>query len=84
MKKATLADHRFAVISLARYRARKAVEAAIKEQGQRPRTYSPAQLRALAEAELALNQISLMAEAKKAVNTSPLFARWKYEEPEQA
>jgi hypothetical protein len=70
-------EHRFAVISLARYKARKAIEAQIRALGKRPTTYSPAQLKALAQAELELNRISLMAEAEKTIATSPLFARWR-------
>ena len=42
-----------------------------------PTTYSPAQLKALAQAEFELNRISLMAAAEKAVNTSPLFKRYR-------
>ena len=73
-----LRDHRFAVISLARYLARKAVEAQIKVQGTRPTfTYSPAQLKALAQAEFELNRIALIAEAEKIIATSPLFARYR-------
>lgn len=67
-------EHRCAVIHLARYRAKKAVEAALRAQGKRPILYSPAVLRALAEAKLELNRISLIAEADKAIATSPHFA----------
>ena len=70
-------DHRFAVISLARYRAKKAIEAQIRAQGKRPIAYTPAQLRALAQAEFELNRIALIAAAQKTVNTSPLFKRWR-------
>jgi hypothetical protein len=82
MKKATLEEHRGAVISLARYRARKVVEAMLKEQGRRVSLIRPAEINALAQAELELNRISLMAEAKKTVNTSPIFARWRHDDPE--
>jgi hypothetical protein len=68
-------QHRQAVIQLATYRARKATEAQLRALGKRPTTYSPAQLKALAQAELELNRISLMAEAEKTIATSPLFAR---------
>ena len=69
-------QHRFAVISLARYRAKKAVEAQIRAQGKRPTfTYSPAQLKALAQAEFELNRIALIAEAEKIIARSPLFRR---------
>ena len=70
-------QHRFAVISLARYKARKAIEAALRAQGKRPTLYTPAQLNALAMAEFELNRIRLIAAAEKTVNTSPLFARWR-------
>lgn len=70
-------QHRQAVIQLATYRARKAIEAQIRALGKRPTTYSPAQLKALAQAELELNRISLMAEAEKTIATSPLFTRWR-------
>ena len=70
-------EHRFAVIHLARYRAKKAIEAQIRAQGKRPIAYTPAQLKALAQAEFELNRISLMAEAEKTINASPLFARWR-------
>jgi hypothetical protein len=70
-------QHRQAVIQLATYRARKATEAALRALGKRPTTYSPAQLKALAQAELELNRISLMAEAEKTIATSPLFKRWR-------
>ena len=70
-------QHRSAVISLARYKAKKAVEAQIRALGKRPITYSPAQLKALAQAEFELNRISLMAAAEKTIATSSLFARWR-------
>jgi hypothetical protein len=70
-------QHRQAVIQLATYSARKATEAQLRALGKRPTTYSPAQLKALAQAELELNRISLMAEAEKTIATSPLFARWR-------
>jgi hypothetical protein len=70
-------QHRSAVIQLAAYRARKATEAQLRALGKRPTTYSPAQLKALAKAELELNRISLMAEAEKTIATSPLFKRWR-------
>jgi hypothetical protein len=79
MKKATPEEHRSAVICLARYKARKAVEAQIKALGRRPMTYSPAQLAALAKAELELNRLSLIAEAEKAIATWPGFKRWRLE-----
>ena len=66
-------QHRFAVISLARYKARKAIEAQLGALGKRVTLYNPAELKALAQAEFELNRISLMAAAEKAVNTSPLF-----------
>jgi hypothetical protein len=69
-----LREHRCAVIYLARYRAKKAVEAHIRAQGKRPTIYSPGQLRALGQAELELNRISLIAEAEKAIATWPGFA----------
>ena len=70
-------DHRFAVISLAKYRARKTVEAQLRDLGKRPTLYPPAQLNALVKAELALNRIALIAEAEKTIATSPLFARYR-------
>ena len=53
------------------------VEAQIKAQGKRVIAYTPAQLRALAQAEFELNRIALIAAAEKTVNTSPLFKRWR-------
>jgi hypothetical protein len=63
-------QHRSAVIQLATYRARKATEATLRALGKRPTTYSPAQLKALAQAELELNRISLMPEAEKTIKRS--------------
>ena len=70
-------QHRFAVIHLARYRARKTVEAALRDQGRRVTLIPLSELRVLAQAELELNRISLIAEAEKTIATSPLFARYR-------
>jgi hypothetical protein len=81
MKKATPQEHRYAVVCLARYRARKLVEARLKEQGRRVSLVRPAEIRALAEAELLLNQVSLIMEAEQTIKTSRQFARWRLEPP---
>ena len=72
-----LREHRFDVIHLARYRAKKAVEAALRDQGRRVTLISPSELRVMAQAELELNRISLIAEVEKTIATSPLFARYR-------
>jgi hypothetical protein len=64
-------------ITLAHYRARKEAETIIKALGRKPWTYTPAQRAAIAQAQFELNRISLMAEAKQTVQTSPLFKRWR-------
>ena len=69
-----LREHRFAVIHLARYRAKKAVEAELKSKGVRVTLVRPAEIRLLAEDYLAQHRERLCAEAEQAINTSPLFA----------
>ena len=71
-------QHRFAVISLARYKAKRRVQEQLRAQGRRVSLIRPAEIAALAQAEFELNRISLIAAAEKAIATSPLFKRWRY------
>ena len=67
-------DYRAAIIQLANYRAKKVVEAALKDQGKHVSLVPIAEIRALAEAEFKLNWVSLRAEAEKTIATAPGFA----------
>jgi hypothetical protein len=70
-------QHRFAVISLARYKAKRRVQEQLRAQGRRVSLIKPAEIATLAQAGFELNRISLMAAAEQTVNTSPLFKRYR-------
>ena len=76
-----LQQHRFAVLHLARYRARKIVTAQLKDTGVRVTLVKPAAINALANDYLAQHSDRLRAEAEQTIATSPLFAQYRKPEP---
>jgi hypothetical protein len=76
-------DYRFAVIMIARNRAKKAVQVELKDRGLRVSLIPPAQIRPLADAYLAQHRDRLIADAKHTIATSPYFVKYrKPDEPE--
>jgi uroporphyrinogen-III synthase len=76
-------DYRFAVIMIARNRAKKAVQGELKDAGLRVSLIPPAQIRPLADAYLAQHRDRLIADAEQVIATSPYFVKYRRpEEPE--
>jgi uroporphyrinogen-III synthase len=76
-------DYRFAVVMIARNRAKQAVQAQLKDAGLRVSLIPPAQIRPLADAYMTQHRDRLIADAKHAIATSPYFVKYrKPEEPE--
>jgi hypothetical protein len=72
-----LLKHRLAVATLARQAARKAVKHRLRADGIKPHSLSMKEISALADNYLAQHREQLVAEAKRIVATSPLFAQWR-------
>ena len=69
--------HRFAVIALARYRARRTVTAELKDKGVRVTLVRPAEINALANDYLAQHGERLRAEAEQTIATSKFFKSYR-------
>jgi hypothetical protein len=74
---AVLQRHRYAVIHLARYRARKAIEQELRDQGHRVSLIAPAALNLLAHDYLAKHGERLRAEAEQTIATSKWFKSYR-------
>jgi len=74
--------HTFAVICLARYRAKRIVTAQLKDKGVRVSLVRPAEITALANDYLAQHGDRLRTEAKHTIATSRHFTRWRLEPTE--
>jgi hypothetical protein len=70
-------NHHFAVLHFARYRARREVELALREQGRRVTLIAPREINELAREYLAQHSERLRAEAEQAIATSPRFKQWR-------
>jgi hypothetical protein len=70
-------DYHFAVLHFARYRARKAVERELREQGRRVSLIFPSEINTLAREYFAQHQERLRAEAEEAIAASPAFKQWR-------
>ncbi len=69
--------HRWAVITLARHSAIKAVKADFRAQGRRLGDVSSKDIHILADEYLAAHRERLVAEAKELIATSPYLASWR-------
>jgi hypothetical protein len=72
-----LLKHRLAVITLARREATKAIKAQFRAQGVKLSELSARDIHTFANAYFDVHHERLIAEAKRIIATSPLFARWR-------